>query len=285
MPPAGQRESAGPGGSAGDGVAASYGYGDGGAAVVHDRAPSQSPSMLDARTNHALPQQMYDALLAARSPTKQSTASRPRGHRKRHAAAAEVTVFRQQPAVGGPYRLESDALDVRTDGNDVNDWNSVDIVPLDVERRIRVNLTIAADGGPAGGDAAVYAVSLSLPRAGLPDDPQARAVVPGRHPLPPAAVPPAGGTECECYCPCLEQDDEDVGAAENSTANAVWTTTTTVAVSEDAFDSSTFRTTPNDEYDGGTSWPSSIPPAGLTDEFSPATCPPPVMMFCSEPGK
>lgn len=211
-----------------------------------------------ARTNHALPRQMYDALMTVRSRGWwRPSAARRAKHRKRQ--AADAVVLRREPSDGAEF------------GEDV------DIVPLaDAERgRIRLNLTIGSEDDPVGGP--VYAVSLSLPGADrlLPQQQQqqqpkvARASAAARP-----APSPSAGTECACFCPCLDSDDDDDGDGDR------WWDVT--ATTPDATQSATVvpvTSTPStDDDDGTTLWTTS---SSTTSEPSEVlTCPPPVLIFC-----
>lgn len=217
-----------------------------GTVVEHDNPVKDSLSSrtLYARTNRALPRQMYDAMIAAKSsPSEQLPQTRK--HRKRQASDLIV------------YRKESD---------DGDDGNIVDIVPLDSEHRIRVNLTIASDDNSA--KSPMYALSLSLPR---PD--QAEPVrVPAAVVNPPNSVPPllqSPGAECDCFCPCLGQDDDD-GDDDGDrmvTADSISTIPSTFSLIGNTTTDSTWTT----EYSTTES------PEPTLDVVS---CPPPVLMFC-----
>jgi hypothetical protein len=209
--------------------------------------------------NKALPQQMYDAILALKSPGTKHRRQQPptKRHRKRH--TSDVIVYRKDDLEGA----------AAADGGRGHVNETVDIVPLDSENRIRVNLTIASDdsiGSP------VYTVSLSLPNAvQQPVEPElvgpvepARTVV--NRPQP-AAPFPMGGTECECYCPCL--DDDDQITADFSTSSPSTPLTSTEIGYNDSF------TTVWNTYSSSSEQPE-------TTEV--LTCPPPVLLFC-EPGK
>lgn len=234
---------------------------DGGAVTaVHD---GNGFTLGNARPlNNALPQQMYDAMTRTRWEERRREpvvrgGDRSRGHRKRQAAAAEADIV--------VYR-NSDAPD---DGGD----EAVDIVPLDTEHRIRVNLTIASDDDPER-RSPVYSVSLSLPGAQ-----QRRRVEPEEIGDPTDTVSPqtaqqqsavsagVGGTECECFCPCLEQDDDDDGGGGGNETAVVLSTTPDPELAA----SSTFSTTTNYYYYSTASEPPE--PIGVT-------CPPPVLLFC-----
>lgn len=217
--------------------------------TVHDDPPENRliSRTLNARTNNnALPQQMYDAMMvmaAKRNPLSRTLASSiPRRHRKRQ-TAADVVVYRKESDDGGYGEIVDEA---------------VNIVPLDSEHRIRVNLTIASDGS-AGSP--MYSVSLSLPSVEQQPKPE---IVPSDRTT--ALVQPpslSAGTECECFCPCLEQDDEQVRPFDaeysstispstsipmgNETSSAYWITSSTTSESP---------------------------------ETSEVSCPPPVLMFC-----
>jgi len=221
-----------------------------GTVVQHDNPVKDSLSSrtLYARTNRALPRQMYDAMMPVKSSSSKRLPS-TRNHRKRQASDMIV------------YRKDSDDDD---DGNIVA--GSVDIVPLDSEHRIRVNLTIASDDDSAGSP--MYALSLSLPRA----DQVEPVRVPAAIANPPNSVPPllqSPGAECDCFCPCLGQDDDDDddGGDRTATSNVVPTISSTFS----PIDNTTTDTIWTTEY-STTEFPE--PTVGVV------SCPPPVLLFC-----
>lgn len=236
-----------------------------------------SDRTLNARTNNdykkaSLPRQMYDAMLALKSPgtghwQQQQPSQSPRvKHRKRH--TSDVIVYRKEDSEGV----------MTADGGKGHVNETVDIVPLDSETRIRVNLTIASDGS-AGSP--VYTVSLSLPNAAQQPDPvePVRPVEPAAAQPPPqpvAASPYSGGTNCECFCPCLDDDEDDDGSGGGrTTVDVMFSATSTPSTSTEVGSvdtSSTFWTT----YPSSSEQPETT--AGVL------TCPPPVLLFC-EPGK
>lgn len=230
-----------------------------GTTTVHDDPPVNRfvSRTLNARTNNALPQQMYVAMMAMASKRQSSTpASSPtRRHRKRQ-AAADVVV----------YRKESDDVGY---GEIVDE--TVNIVPLDSEHRIRVNLTIASDDS-AGSP--MYSVSLSLPSVEQQPKPEKvpsdiTAVAGGMVQQPSLSA----GTECECFCPCLEQDDDDDNADQTSKARLFSTTTPSTIIPFDNETSSTFWITSSTTSE--TYSETSEPPEPLE-----VSCPPPVLLFC-----
>lgn len=217
-----------------------------GTVVEHDNPVKDSLSSrtLYARTNRALPRQMYDAMMAVKSsPSEQLPPTRK--YRKRQASDLIV------------YRKESD---------DGDDGHIVDIVPLDSEHRIRVNLTIASDDNSA--ESPMYALSLSLPRA----DQVEPVIVPAAVQNPPNSVPPllqSPGAECDCFCPCLGQDDDD-GDDDGDrmvTADSISKIPSTFSLIGNTTTDSTWTT----EYSTTES------PEPTLDVVS---CPPPVLMFC-----
>jgi len=223
-----------------------------GTVVEHDNPVKDSLSSrtLYARTNRALPRQMYDATMEVKSLSSKRLPP-TRKHRKRQASDMIV------------YRKDSDDDD---DGNIMA--GSVDIVPLDSEHRIRVNLTIASDDDSAGSP--MYALSLSLPRA----DQVEPVRVPAAVVNPPNSVPPllqSPGAECDCFCPCLGQDDDDDDDDDDGdrtvTANIVPTI------------SSTFSPIGNTTTDTiwSTEYSTTESPEPTLDVVS---CPPPVLLFC-----
>jgi len=218
-----------------------------GTVVEHDNPVKDSLSSrtLNARTNRALPRQMYDAMMASKSsPSEQLPPTRK--HRKRQASDMIV------------YRKESD---------DDDDSNIVDIVPLDSEHRIRVNLTIASDDNSAGSP--MYALSLSLPRA----DQVEPVKVPTAVANSPNSVLPllqSPGAECDCFCPCLSQDDnddDDDGGDRMVTADSISTISSTFSLIGNTTTDSIWTT----EYSTTES------PEPTLDVVS---CPPPILMFC-----
>lgn len=223
--------------------------GDGSATVVKhavnpvkDSLPSRT---LNARTNRALPQQMYDAMLALASP-RQSPGRVPltRNHRKRQASDMVV------------YQKDTD------DDQAVDMTGSVNFVPLDSEHRIRVNLTIGSDGDSPGGP--MYAVSLSLPSADQLEP--VRVAAASAYPVRP---PQPTGTECDCFCPCLEQDDDDDNHEADRTTDVVSTIRSTFVSTDNATTSDTVWSTESST----TEYPERI----IADVVS---CPPPVLLFC-----
>lgn len=245
-----------------DGGDSDVGANGDGSVVQHDNPVKNSLSsrMLYARTNRALPRQMYDAVVEIKSsPSKQLPLKRK--NRKRQASDMIV------------YRKDSN----EEEDDDITSGN-VDIVQLDSEHRIRVNLTIASDDDSAGSP--MYALSLSLPRAANQVQPVTVSPVVPVVPVVPVApvtnplnsVPlfqSSGGAECDCFCPCLDQDDDDDDRM--STTNIIST------------DHSTFS--PFDNMTSDTIWTTEFStteyPKQTVDVIS---CPPPVLLFC-DPGK
>lgn len=224
---------------------------------------SSDQTLINARMNHnknkALPKQMYDAMLALKSPGMiYRPQPPPRRHRKRH--TSDVIVYRKEDLEGA----------VAADGDRGHVNETVDIVPLDSENRIRVNLTIASDdsiGSP------VYTVSLSLPNAAQqPVEPEfvrpAEPVGTVVQPPQPAAPLPFGGTECECYCPCLDDDEitEDVLFSTSSPSTPL--TSTEIGYNDTS----------------STVWNMYSSSSEQPETAEVLTCPPPVLLFC-EPGK
>lgn len=257
-------------GSGGGGVEAN-GDGDGRAVTVHDDVNPVnrlSSGTLYARTNKALPKQMYDAMMLIASHQKVKSAApvrqpqQPVSSRRHKKRQADLVVYRKDPN----GRLDDDMTD-----------EVVNFVPLDSEHRIRVNLTIASDDGSAGGP--TYAVSLSLPSS-------ASAAV-DRHPQPPEMIQDIpsdtsavevqpisllAGSECQCYCPCLDQDQEndDPQNVDLSTTDILISSTPPTIMSTDDNNTSTteFWTTTTTSF--GTSEPIDV------------SCPPPVLLFCEQ---
>jgi len=221
-----------------------------GTVVQHDNPlkDSLSPRALYARTNRALPQQMYDAMMAVKSSSSKRVPFK-RKHRKRQ--ASDMIVYRKDP-------------DDDDDDDDDITSGTVNIVPLDSEHRIRINLTIASDDDRAGSP--MYAVSLSLPSADQVE-PAAAKVAAVVHPV--DSVPPSrsSGTECDCFCPCLEQDEDPEGSG-TVTANIVPTTPSTFDPNDDNTTSNTIWATASSTTE---------PPEQTVDVVS---CPPPVLLFC-----
>lgn len=272
----------------------SYGGGGGGVAT------GSLDITLGARTNKALPLQMYKAMMASAVARPNSVAAasaapdetpeqgrrrrwtgtaaaRRKRHRKRQ--AADVIVYRQGGGGSG--------------GDGKN--KIVDVVPLEEygstsEHRIRVNLTIAADSGSIGGP--VYAVSLSLPDGSTggdePEEPDdfldlplgtPTAVVESKgSPILSPLSPSMSGAMCECFCPCLDEID-----GWNSTKKS----STTVIVPS-SIDPSTFipsTTEPSTEsYDDASVYWTTTSSATSSQPLEAMTCPPPILMFC-EKGK
>lgn len=262
-------------GGDGPGVGAN-GDGDGRPVTVHDDVNPinrLSSGTLNARTNKALPRQMYDAMMTIAS------------HRKVN-AAYPVHQQQQRPAPGKHRKRQADLVVYRKDSSADDAANeAVNFVPLDSEHRIRVNLTIAPEDGLAGGP--TYAVSLSLPGSAsaaadqqrpqtaekswdVPQDTAAAAVA--------QPVSLLAGTECQCYCPCLDQDEDDVDDPQNAVRS-------TTGVSD-----STARPTilPADDNDtsGAEFWTATSTPSFGTSEHSETSaevsCPPPVLLFCEQ---
>lgn len=225
--------------------------------TVHDDPPVNRfvSRTLNARTNNALPQQMYVAMMAMASKRQSSTpASVPtRRHRKRQ-AAADVVVYRKESDDGGYGEIVDEA---------------VNIVPLDSEHRIRVNLTIASDDS-AGSP--MYSVSLSLPSVEQQPKPEKvpsdiAAITGGMVQQPSLSA----GTECECFCPCLEQDDDNDDQTSDARLFSV-TPSTIIPIGNET--SSSFWITPSSTASEPSS-ETSEPPESLE-----VSCPPPVLLFC-----
>lgn len=199
---------------------------------------------------------MYDAVLALKSPGTERRVQPLRRHRKRH--ASDVIVYRKDDSDGA------------ADGGTGRVNETVDIVPLDPENRIRVNLTIASDdsvGSP------VYTVSLSLPGGAAQQQPEPEIARPPEAPKGMMAVAPwpsQGATECECYCPCL---DDDLNTAAD---DVMFSTSSPPSTSTDVG----YNDTSSTEF--WSTYPSSSSEEPETAEVF--TCPPPVLLFC-EPGK
>lgn len=227
--------------------------------VMHDNTVNSfSSGKLYARTNNdnngdddinnhnkALPRQMYDALLTMMyggETRMTTTTTRPRrAHKKRQ--AADLVVYRKDSAV---------------DDDDLGGNEEMNFVPLNSEHRIRVNLTIAADG-VAG--IPLYEVSLSLPGA-------EKQMVAEKQPV--AAALPMAGAECECFCPCLEQD-EDYQTTENVVFATGSTATSVSSVSEGE--------------SSATSYDQTMPTSTerlWTETTEVSSCPPPVYLFCDQ---
>lgn len=241
-----------------DGGGVSVGRTGDGTTTVHDDPPENRfvSRTLNARTNNALPQQMYVAMMEMASKRQSSTSASAalRRHRKRQ-AAADVVVYRKESDDGGGY---SEIVD-----------KAVNIVPLDSEHRIRVNLTIASDDS-AGSP--MYSVSLSLPSVEQQPKPEKVhsdiSTDTGGMVQQPSL---SAGTECECFCPCLEQDDDD-NDHQTSKARLFSTTPSTIIPIDNEKSSSTF-------------WITSSTTSGPSSETSPSLEPlqvscPPVFLFC-----
>jgi len=223
-----------------------------GMVVQHDNSviDSLSSRMLYAHTNRALPRKINDAIMISKSSLSKRLPM-IRKHRKRQASDMIM------------YRKDSDGDNEDDDDDNGNVMaESVDIVPLDSEHRIRVNLTIASDDDSARSP--MYSLSLSLPRSDQVEPVKIPAVSKPVNSIPPSLQSP--GAECDCFCPCLDQDDDEddrmttvnivptisstFSPIDNMTPNTIWTTTD-------------YSTT---EF-----------PQQTVDVIS---CPPPVLLFC-----
>lgn len=219
-----------------------------GMVVPHDNPviDSLSSRMLYARTNRALSRKINDAIIISKSSKRLPMT---RKHRKRQ--ASDMIVYRKDS--------DDDNDDDDDDGNVMAE--SVDIVPLDSEHRIRVNLTIASDDDSARSP--MYSLSLSLPRADQVELVKVPVVPKPENSMPPSLQSP--GAECDCFCPCLDQDDDEDDRT--TTANIIPTI------------SSTFS--PNDNMTSDTIWTTEYSttesPKQTVDVVS---CPPPVLLLC-----
>lgn len=277
----------------GGGVSVNYGdgiitnYGDSGSIVaLHDNdnhlvANSElllSSHAVGARTNNnnggMMSRKMFDAMvkLTAERPI---TTPQTRRHRKRQ--TADVIVHRKD--------LSSSAAE---GGDSVGGGpvETVDIVPLDSERRIRVNLTIASEDGSAGNP--VYEVSLSLPGGDQQQRQQQQQPQPAIvttpevvRPQPPAIESFMTGAECECSCPCLDDSDDEGDDFSTSTTASAWTRdmnqTVSITTTKGMIDND-YSTELTELWTTVQTSSTSEPP--VID----VSCPPPVLLFC-DPGK